>query len=112
MSRQERLRRIRAIYDPEPRIVYDPDPDPFPWTLLIFIVMAIMGAATWTNPNLWNNFLYTINPALKAAAEEDRKAMQQMLNTIAYGISIIGLIGLLIFAWERSGHKKVRRRYL
>lgn len=115
MSRKTQVirRYVRPIYDPEPRVLYDPDPDP-PIAILIFVALLVLGGVTVFNPNIWNNILVMINPEISKLEKERQETLQKAINAIMIGLGVIGVIGIIYFLWRWKTHEKavknMRRR--
>jgi len=104
----------RTYHDPDPYRYYDPDPDPIAISTIIALAIIFGGSAigvtALTQPNFFNNLLFTINPSLKELAEEELQTQKEFYRMLMIvGVAILAIIGLALL-WRLSEKMKVRGR--
>jgi len=90
--------------------VYDPDPSPFPWAIIIALMLITGGIVAWTNPNFFNGLLIMLNPEYQKLAEEQQRTQKEFYRMIIALCILFGVIFLVAFLWSRKKEKRVSYR--
>lgn len=79
-------------------------------TIAILAVLGIIGGATATNPNLWNNVLALIDPDI-AELEESRQETYKIIGImLILVVLIVGIFALWQYSKQQKDQKAKDRR--